>query len=103
MGRTPVFSNTDLSIYHRLHLHGRSELDLYLNVFNLFDQDTVTRFASSRYRDQLPGVTDAGFFQGFDEAGIVAANGKVRRDPRFGLPDQFRGARSMRVQAKISF
>jgi outer membrane receptor protein involved in Fe transport len=103
MGRTPVFSNTDLSIYHRLRLHGRSELVLYLNVFNLFDQDTVTRLATSRYRDQLPGLTDSSFFQGFDEAAIVAANGKVRPDPRFGLADQFRGARSMRVQAKISF
>jgi hypothetical protein len=103
LGRSPVYSNTDLSIYHRLHLHGRSELDLYLNVFNLFDQDTVTRVATSKYRDQLPGVTDAGFFQGFDEQALVTANGKVRPDPRFGLPDQFLGARSMRFQAKISF
>jgi hypothetical protein len=103
MGRSPVFSNTDLSVYHRLHLVGHSQLDLYLNVFNLFDQDTVTRLFTTRYRDQLPGVTDAGFFQGFDEAAIVAKNGKVRPDPRFGLPDQFRGGRTMRVQAKISF
>jgi hypothetical protein len=59
--------------------------------------------ATSKYRDQLPGVTDAGFFQGFDEQALVTANGKVRPDPRFGLPDQFLGARSMRFQAKISF
>jgi outer membrane receptor protein involved in Fe transport len=103
MGRTPVFSNTDLSIYHRLHLHGHTDVVLYLNVFNLFDQDTVTRFATSKYRDQLPGLTDATFFQGFDEAAIVAGNGKVRPDPRFGLPDQYLGARSMRIQARFSF
>lgn len=103
MGRSPIYSNIDLSIYHTLRLHGRAQLHLYLNVFNLLDQDTVTRLATSRYRDQLPGVTDAGFFQGFDEAAIVAANGKVRPDPRFGQPDQFLGARTMRVQAKFSF
>jgi len=103
LGRSPVYSNTDLSLYHRLHLRGRSELDLYLNVFNLFDQDTVMRLFTTRYRDQLPGLTDAGFFQGFDEQALVTANGKVRPDPRFGLPDQFRGGRTMRVQAKISF
>jgi outer membrane receptor protein involved in Fe transport len=103
LGRTPVYSNTDLSLYHRLHLHGRSELQLYLNVFNLFDQDTVTRFFTTRYRDAIPTLTDATFFQGFDAAAIAAANKNVRPDPRFNLSDQFLGARSMRVQAKISF
>jgi hypothetical protein len=103
MGRTPVYSNTDLAVYHTFRLRGRSQVQLYLNVFNLFDQDTVSRLFTTRYRDALPGLTDATFFQGFDEAAIVAANPNVRRDPRFGLPDQYLGARSMRVQAKFSF
>jgi outer membrane receptor for Fe3+-dicitrate len=103
LGRTPVYSNTDLSIYHTFRLPGRSQVQLYLNVFNLFDQDTVSRYFTGRYRDALSGLTDATFFQGFNEAALVAANGKIRPDPRFGLPDQYLGARSMRLQAKFSF
>ncbi|HET7617053.1 MAG TPA: hypothetical protein VFK20_00990, partial [Vicinamibacterales bacterium] len=103
MGRTPVYSSTDLLVGHTFHLPGTTELNVNLNVFNLFDQDTVTRYRTSRYRDDLPDLTDATFFQGFDAIAIANANPDIRPDPRFGLADQWQGERTMRVQAKFMF
>ena len=103
LGRTPVFSSTDLSLWQTVKLPGNTNATLALNVFNLFDQNTITRIYTTRYRDQLPGLTDATFFQGFDEAAIVAANPNVRPDPRFGQPDQYQGARTLRLQVKFTF
>jgi hypothetical protein len=73
-----------------------------LNIINLFDQDTVTRQFQARYRDSIAGITDAQFFQGFDVASIAEAR-RLRPDPRFDLADQFLGARTLRVQARVSF
>ncbi len=103
MGRTPVFSSTDLSLWQTISLPGKTHVMLGLNVFNLFDQDTVTRLFTTRYRDNIPGLTDETFFRGFDSAAIAAANPNVRPDARFGQPDQFQGARTFRLQAKFTF
>jgi outer membrane receptor protein involved in Fe transport len=103
MGRTPVFSSTDLLIGHTFLLPGTTALNVNLNVFNLFDQDTITRYRTSRYRDDLPDLTDATFFQGFDSIAIANANPDIRPDPRFALADQWQGERTMRVQAKFMF
>ena len=103
MGRTPVFSNTNVFLQHDIRLPGHSRVNIGLNITNVFDQDTVTRRSTARYRDQISGLTDAQFFQGFDTAALVAARPSIRPDPRFGLPDQYQGARTFRVQAKIIF
>ncbi len=103
MGRSPVFSNTNLFLQHDVPLSGHSRLNIGLNVTNLFDQDIVTRYFTARYRDQISGLTDAQFFQGFDSAALAASRSSIRPDPRFGLPDQYQGSRTFRVQAKITF
>ena len=110
MGRTPVFSNTNLFVQHDVPFPGRTRLNLGLNITNLFDQDIVTRLFTTRYRDAIAGVTDAQFFQGFDSAAIVAArlatpstSDDIRPDARFNQPDQYQGSRSFRVQAKFIF
>lgn len=102
LGRSPVFSQTDLLLYHDFGLPGSMRLNLNVNVINLFDQDTVTRYFTARYRDQLP-VGDAQFFAGFDAQAVAAANPNIRRDARFLMADQYQGARSVRVQARVSF
>jgi len=110
LSRTPVFSNTDLFVQHDVPFPGRTRLNVGLNVSNLFDQEIATRLFTGRYRDPIAGITDAQFFQGFDSAAIVAARlatpsttDNIRPDARFGLPDQFQGSRSFRVQAKFIF
>ena len=48
MGRTPVFSKTDLLVSHELAMAGNKRMRLELNVLNLFNQKTA------RHVVQLP-------------------------------------------------
>ena len=109
LGRTPTFSETSLSIYHDFKLGGTKRLNVNVQIFNLFDQDTVTRYWTTRYRDPIP-VTDEQFFGGMNSAAIVSAlnsdsitSNNIRPDPRFMQPDQWQDARSFRVMAKFLF
>lgn len=103
LGRTPTYNKTDLSLFHTFSLPGRLRLSLNAIVNNVFDQDTATRRFTARFRDGIP-VSDAQFFAGFDALAIAAANpGAVRPDSRYLQPDQFLGARDIRVFARIMF
>jgi TonB dependent receptor/Carboxypeptidase regulatory-like domain len=101
LGRTPVYSFTDLLFQQDVRFGG-TRINLGLNIDNLFDQDTVTRLFQTRYRDQITGITDAQFFQGFDVEALAQQRG-LRPDARFTLADQFLGARTFRVQARFTF
>jgi hypothetical protein len=109
LGRSPTWNETDLSIYHDFRLPGNKRISLNMQVFNLFDQDTVTRLFTTRYRDSIP-VTDPQFFAGIDSAAIVQAlnsdsstTNNIRIDPRFKMADQWQDARSFRLMAKFLF
>jgi hypothetical protein len=102
LGRTPTYSYTNLSLYYDLRFHTTPGVQLQLNVFNLFDQDTATTIYGTRWRDALSGVDDAGFFRGFDTEAL-AATAKLRPDARYGQPSAFQGARSVRLEAKFRF
>lgn len=102
LGRSPMFTRTDVLLQHDFRLANFGRLNVGLNVINLFDQDTVTRVFQTRYRDAVAGVNDAEFLNGFNLAAIAQERG-LRPDPRFSLPDQFLGARTIRIQAKLSF
>jgi hypothetical protein len=50
LGRTPVFTQTDLSLTHRFKIKGRYSLAFDFNVFNIFNQNTVTSLTTGKYR-----------------------------------------------------
>ena len=114
LGRMPMVNQTDLLVSHELKIHGNTKVGLQANITNLFDQDTATRLAFSAYRDALvinsatfgSRVADA-FFQpgGFDTVALQAARlpSSGRPSPTYNKADQFLGARSVRVMAKILF
>jgi outer membrane receptor for ferric coprogen and ferric-rhodotorulic acid len=101
LGRSPIYSVTDIFAQHDVRFSGL-RVNLGVNVFNLFDQETVTRLFTTRYRDAISGITDEQFLAGFDVPALAAARG-LRPDARFNQPDLFLGARTIRVQARISF
>jgi outer membrane receptor protein involved in Fe transport len=101
MGRTPVYSQTDILVQHDLRIAGK-RVNLGVNVNNLFDQDLTTRLFAARYRDAISGVNDLQFLQGFDVASLAAARG-LRPDARFNQADQFLGSRTIRLQARFAF
>jgi outer membrane receptor protein involved in Fe transport len=104
LGRTPVYSRTDLFLQHDVRLWGGHKINLGLNIENLFDQDTVTRTYTLPYRDTF-NVSDQVFFSGtFDPVALAtAAPGTYRPDARFGLADQYQARREMRLQVRYTF
>ena len=54
-GRTPTYSQTDLLVQQNVHLTGTKMFQVYMNVLNLFNQDTVVnRFVTYQ---KVNGVT----------------------------------------------
>jgi hypothetical protein len=104
MGRSPMFSQTDLNFTQNFKLPRNMNVLVQFNIDNLFDQDTeLTQFAT-RYRDQLVLPNDTVFFGGFDTAARVAAmTTPARPDDRYGKANSFLGARSARLFAKFTF
>ncbi|NOT62280.1 MAG: hypothetical protein HOP19_18895, partial [Acidobacteria bacterium] len=50
LGRTPVFTQTDLAVTHRYKVKDRYGLAFTFNVLNAFNQNTVTGFVTGKYR-----------------------------------------------------
>jgi hypothetical protein len=50
LGRTPVFTQTDLSLTHRFKIKERYSLAFDFNVLNVFNQNTVTGLVTGKYR-----------------------------------------------------
>ena len=90
LGRTPMYSQTDLTLAHSFKLSGRMGLRFEANVRNLFDQDTIISRVTQLNRagaisaSRLPV---AQFFQGYNPNNFVgAANPSVPLNPIYGLP-----------------
>ena len=101
LGRTPTITRTELLLAHDFELGGRFGLQLNVTVNNLFDEDTAIDVYYRGALQDLP-LSEEGFFAGFDPEEVIEANG-IRRDPRYGLAEQFQGPRSMRFGVKLSF
>jgi len=50
LGRTPVLTQTDLSLTHRFKIKGRYSMAFDFNVFNVFNQNIVTSLTTGKYR-----------------------------------------------------
>ena len=103
LGRTPVFSNTDLALTQNIRLGGQS-VQFQATVLNLFDQDTVTRLDNTRFQgtSTLPITTSEFFNTQWDYEGLLAEN-PSRVDPKFGRANQFLGPREVRLSLKFLF
>ena len=114
MGRMDFYTNTDLNFSQTFRFQKGMRFTLQFLILNLFDQDFTTD-ATTTSRDALvlgndSRTLDAGpFFDGFDaaaaQAARFAASGSTlgRPDPRFGMDDSFRGARTARFYVKLQF
>jgi hypothetical protein len=114
LDRTGIYNNTNLNFSHSFRLPRNMRITAQFNVTNLFDQDFGTRLFTNRWRDSLviPGdnctLCADPFFNGFDTAAVQAARNAAnantgRLDPRFGMTDQYRGARSARFYLRFQF
>lgn len=120
LGRTSGLSQFDLFLQHDVKFSGR-RVNVNLNVFNLFDQKTITNFSVTPFRDSFNGsplvpttntaAQDAFFFNGFDPYALAAAMrnaGATQRDnPLYRLPtsatSDYLRRRELRLGVKFMF
>ncbi len=105
LGSTDALVRTDLAVWHNIQLPGRPFLQLVLNIDNVFDTKTATGFDTTRYRDSIPTslISNDIFFAGFDTEALAATRSSIRPDAAYLQPNQFLGARELRVMAKFRF
>jgi hypothetical protein len=112
LGRTPVFSQTNMYIYHEFKLpkSERYRFRIDANFTNVFNQSTITnRYQNYMNRNDgsyLQFKNDVDFFKGFNWQQMVAqgvADGDLRTDPGYNKPNGWQGPRDMRFGLKFSF
>ena len=100
-GRTPVFTQTNLSLFQNVRL-ARTSVQLGVTVLNLWDQDIITRRYNDRTVGSLP-LTTEGFFAGnWDYNAILNANPNIL-DVKFNQPNQYQAPREVRFSVKFQF
>ncbi len=109
MGRTPVFSQTDLIVAHEFKI-AKSEakkLRLEMNIMNLFNRKTdVYTFDRYTREDNSnstgPSLAKVDVTKGYDLNALVAAKGNDL-DPRYGHAAEFNPGIAARLTVKFIF
>ncbi len=99
LGRTPWLTQTDLALTQNLGF-GTRNVQLLLNVLNLFDEATPIRFWTVRNVEDLP-VSEAEFFSGnFNYEQLI---NQVAADPAYNKADAFQAGRQVRLGVRFTF
>jgi len=114
LGRTPVFTQTDLRVAHIIKLSERVEAIFDANITNLFNQGIVTGVTTRIHRNGsisvgAPGhgntLTDQQFFNGFDVLSRIQSptSGSLALNPIYNLPSGYQGIREIRLGFHLRF
>jgi hypothetical protein len=112
LGRTPVYTQTDILLAHRFNVTERVALKFDVNVINLFNQAVVTGNTTRLNRNgDLDGKADP--FGGYDAPSLVNPNGinpatglaypTPNFNPIYRLPLTYQGIREVRVGFHVEF
>ncbi|OGN32468.1 MAG: hypothetical protein A3I92_01655 [Candidatus Yanofskybacteria bacterium RIFCSPLOWO2_02_FULL_43_10b] len=108
LGRTPAFSNTDLTLGHNFSLPDFKEnqkVRLELTVGNVFNQktgmDKVTLLTHPN-DGHLQFSSSAAVFRGYDPL-VLMKQQDMRPNPAYGMTSLFQSPRSMRLTARFFF
>ena len=101
-GRTPTFSQTDLYVQHQVNL-GQRNFQVFLNVLNLFNQDTaIGKFSTYQYSGGVVPNEDA-FYAGQQTLASLITSQNVPRAPRFLMDNSFQNPLVARFGVKFLF
>ena len=112
MGRTPLFSKTDLLVSHELPMAGNKRLRLELNVLNLFNQKTarhifnfLNRGGGTLAASSAIDLANVDLYKGYDYNALIRAtsDGANAYDPRYGMDDLFEAGTQGQVSVKFLF
>jgi hypothetical protein len=103
-GRTPVLSQTDISLQYVLGLGGRKRLTVGLNVLNLFNQaQGMSRFRVETDQGVQVVVDEADYYAGRADVGAAIDQQHLPRDPRFLQYESFQQPVRARVSVRFGF
>lgn len=108
LGRTPVFTNTDLNITHDFKSFTSNEamkVRLELTIFNLFNTAIVTNQNTTLLHENegyLSFDNDADVFKGFNTRGMMAEQG-IPVNPYYRWASSWQNPRSLRLQISFQF
>ena len=105
LGRTPVYTQTDILLAHRFNVTERVALKFDANIINLFNQAVVvgktTRLNRNGDLDNLVANPYGGYNA---EALVNPSNGAApARNPIYNLPNAFQGIREIRLGFHVEF
>jgi hypothetical protein len=112
MGRTPLFSQTDMLVSHSFDVAEGKKLRFEFNMTNLFNQKTARHIYNCVNYDCINGevasgmnMTGVNLFQGFDYNAKVAASTKGQNafDLRYMKEDLFNPGFAGRFGVKLTF
>ena len=110
LGRTPIFTQTDLLVSHEFKMGEHKALRLEMNMVNLFNQKTARHIYPSinRERNQSAGIDLSGvdLTKGYDANALLAATplGTAgAKAPQFGMEDIFNPGFAGRFGVKFIF
>lgn len=102
-GRTPMFSQTDLLVQHSFNVGGSKELQLSLNVLNLFNQDTSVGKYSTYHKTNGVTPDEALFYSGRQNLADLIVSQNVVKDPRFLMDNAFQTPMQARIGVRFIF
>ena len=115
LGRTDVFTQTDVLVAHTIPLTERVGLKFDLNVQNLFNQAAVLNVNGRLNRAGNLPLTDDQFFAGGFDVNSFIDTGAFARNPIYGLPgtraqgatpegsNAYQGIRELRYGIRLQF
>jgi hypothetical protein len=101
-GRTDTYLQTDLYLQHEVALASR-RLQVYLNVFNLFNQDAAVSKFSTYQRTTSLSIDEAAFYRGELNFETLIQQQAIERDPRFLQDNGFQAPIAARFGVKFLF
>jgi hypothetical protein len=101
-GRTPVFSQSDMFVQHSFRL-GDKNLQLSLNVLNLFNQDTAISKYSTYQKTNGVIIDERLFYLGQQTIASQIAPQNIVKDPRFLMNNSFQAPILARFGVKFTF
>jgi len=102
-GRTPMFSQTDLLVQHGFKVGGSRELQVSLNVINLFNQRTAVGKYSTYHKTNGVTPDEALFYSGQQNLADLIVSQNIIKDPRFLMDNAFQNPIQARIGVRFLF
>jgi hypothetical protein len=102
-GRTPTYSQTDMLVQHAFRIGGSRQLQLSLNVLNLFNQDTSISKNSTYHKTNGVVPNETLFYSGQQTLEQLITSQNIVRNPLFLMDNGFQAPIQARFGVKFTF